>query len=160
MVRATFAALCLVTVCAQAAAPERFLVRQPLPSGETVVVAEGDFEAHSLGSYSIRVYAPAQGREATGFFTSGLVLPRDGAVDRVMLDDVDDDGEAEVVVVVRSTGAGGLLSAQVFEVDGGQVAPLVSLSDLVSEADLRDALHARAKLREGIRARQADRLKK
>ena len=34
-----------------------FVEKLALPSGQTAVVAEGDFEARSIGSYSVRIYS-------------------------------------------------------------------------------------------------------
>jgi len=156
MARALFAALCLVASCAQAAEPARFLSQQALSSGERVTVAEGDFEVGSVGSYSVRLYSAAKEMR----FSSGLILPRDGRIEQVMVSDIDADGEDEVIVVLRSAGSGSDRSAQTFDVSDGQVAPFVSLTDLAPDADLMAALRDKATLHEGLRQRQAARVKK
>lgn len=156
MARALFAAWCLAATCAQAAEPARFLSQQALSSGERVTVAEGDFEVGSGGSYSVRLYSAAKEMR----FSSGLILPRDGRIEQVMVSDIDADGEDEVIVVMRSGGSGGDLSAQSFDVADGQVAPLVSLTGLAGDTDLLAALRAKATLHEGLRQRQAARVKK
>jgi len=98
-------------------AMERFIAKRQLPSGRTVVVSEGEFEPRSTGSFSVRLYHAAPAGDETTFFADGVVCPRDGTVERVVLDDVNGDGEPEVIVVVRSVGTGGYVSAQAFMVD-------------------------------------------
>jgi len=156
MARALFAALCLVATGVQAAEPARFISRQALPSGEQVVVADGDFEAPSVGSYSVRLYTAA--KEMT--FSSGLVMPRNGGIEKVVVSDIDADGEDEVIVVLRSAGPRSDQSAQTFDVSDGQLAPFVSLTGLAPDADLMAALRDKATLHEGLRQRQAARVKK
>jgi hypothetical protein len=94
-----------------AAEPGRFIMTVKLPSGQTAVVAEGDFEARSTGSFSMRLYESAQPGDETTFFTAGLILSRNGGIEKVALADIDSDRKPEIVVVVRSLGTGGYLSA-------------------------------------------------
>ena len=100
-----------------AADSERYITRIRLPSGRTAVIAEGDFEARSIGSFSIRLYDASPPADETTFFRAGIVHPRDGTVEKVMLADVDGDQQPEIIVLVRSTGTGGYLSAQAFAFD-------------------------------------------
>ena len=97
-----------------AADSDRFIAKQKLPTGQMVVVAEGDFEARSIGSFSIRLYEPASAPDETTFFTSGLIHFRDGAIEKVMLNDVNGDQQPEIIVIARSVGTGNYLSAYVF----------------------------------------------
>ena len=48
------------------------------------MVAEGDFEARSIGSYSVRIYSrqSAQPDVDTTFFSSGVIRARDGTVEK------------------------------------------------------------------------------
>lgn len=144
MKSALAALLLLFAVPSQAQAPERFVAKIALPSGQTVVVAEGDFEARSIGSFSVRLYAQAEPPDATTFFTSGLVRPRDGTVEKITLADVDDSGAQEVVVITRSAGSGGYVSAQAFAVAGDQVSFRAEVNDLPANADAVDALRKAA----------------
>ncbi|QID17579.1 hypothetical protein G3580_07925 [Nitrogeniibacter mangrovi] len=160
MRKAILAALCCSALGAYAAAPARFVSRHVLPSGDTVVVAAGDFEPPEAGSYSVRLYQPARARGGAPVFASGLVLPRHGSVEKVMLDDVNADGTVEVVVVFRGEDGSERFSAQVFDVVDAQVTPVFDLSDPVSEADLMTRLHERAERHEELTRRQAARLKK
>jgi hypothetical protein len=132
--------LLLLAVPVQAQAPERFVTKIKLPTGQTAVVAEGDMEARSIGSFSVRLFAQAEVPDETTFFTSGLVRPRDGAIEKIALADVDGGGAPEIVVITRSAGTGGYVSAQAFAVAGDQVSFRAEVKDLPANADAVDAL--------------------
>ncbi|MBU0965848.1 MAG: PliI family lysozyme inhibitor of I-type lysozyme [Proteobacteria bacterium] len=100
-----------------AAELERFVTQVALPSKQTVVVAEGDFEARSIGSFSVRLYDAAPPGDETTFFSAGVVRARDGGIEKVVLADVFGDQQPEIIVIVRSTGTGGYLSAHAFAFD-------------------------------------------
>jgi len=125
----------LVSSSLAMAGSERFVSALKLPSGQTVVVAEGDFEARSIGSFSVRLYAAAGPENATTFFTGGMVLGRDGTIERVTLADIDADQKPEIIIVMRSAGSGGYLSAQAIEFDQQNLKPKVSVEGLASDAD-------------------------
>lgn len=160
MPRTLFAVFLLSALSAQAAETARFVGQKTLPDGQTVVVAEGDLEARSVGSYSVRLYEAAQAPDTTTFFISGIVMPRDGVVTEVLLDDADTDGQIEVVVVTRSVGSGGYLSARVFDVLDGRIDPLITVTDLPADAQVLEVLKDKATVRDEVKKRQADRLKK
>ncbi len=134
------AGVLLVATCVHAAEPERFLSKLALPTGQTVVVAEGDFEARSIGSFSVRLYEAAAAPDETTFFTSGLVRARDGVIERVMLADVDGDKRQDVVVIVRSVGSGNYLSAHAFAVAKGKLIDRGAVAGLAAGADPVKAL--------------------
>ncbi|RLB61826.1 MAG: hypothetical protein DRH08_13345 [Deltaproteobacteria bacterium] len=114
----------------------RFTTKIKLPSGQMVVVAEGEFEARSIGSFSIRLYQAASGENETTFFTSGFIRSRDGTIERVVLVDINDDGQPEIIVIVRSVGTGGYLSAHAFSVGKDQqLIPGSIVEGLQAEAD-------------------------
>jgi hypothetical protein len=114
----------------------RFIEKIKLPTGQTVVVSEGEFEARSLGSFSIRLYQAAPPTDETTFFISGLVSERDGIVEKLVLADITGDAEAEIIVVVRSVGTGNYLSAYAFGVDQQKtLVPLANLTGLSATAD-------------------------
>lgn len=123
-----------------AAESERFITKLKLPSGQTVVVAEGDFEARSIGSFSIRLYDAATPGDETTFFRSGLVRPRDGVIEKVLLADVAGDRRPEIVVIVRSVGTGSYLSAQAFTVDRQRLLFRAAVDSLPPDADPLAAL--------------------
>jgi len=118
----------------------RFVTKIKLPSGQTVVVAEGEYEARSIGSFSVRLYQAASGANETTFFTSGLISARDGVIEKVVLGDINGDEQPEIIVVVRSVGTGGYLSAQAFTVNEEQLIPASMVEGLQTEADPLAAL--------------------
>ena len=108
------AILLLLSAAVSAAAEERFVAKLQLPTGQTVVVAEGDFEARSMGRFSVLLYQAAEAADATTFFVAGLVSPRDGGVESVTLADINGDQQPEIIVTARSAGSGGYLTAYAF----------------------------------------------
>jgi hypothetical protein len=120
---------------AQAAAQDRFVSKITHPTGQTLVVAEGEFEARSIGSFSVRLYEAAATPDETTFFTSGLVRARDGVIEKVVLADVDGDQKQEIVVIVRSVGTGSYLSAQAFAVAKDKLVVRAEVEGLAADAD-------------------------
>ena len=59
-------------------ASDRFITKIKLPTGQVAVVSEGEFEARSVGSFSVRLYQAASAGDETTFFSSGLIHARDG----------------------------------------------------------------------------------
>jgi hypothetical protein len=125
----------LLAASVHAAAQDRFVSKLTLPTGKTVVVAEGDFEARSIGSFSVRLYKAAAAPDETTFFTSGLVRARDGVIEKVILADVDGDQEHEIVVIARSVGTGNYLSAQAFAVAKDKLTFRAAVAGLAADAD-------------------------
>jgi len=119
---------------------ERFITTVTLPSGQAAVIAEGEFEARSIGSYSIRLYDAANPGDEITFFRSGLVRPRDGIIEKVILADVAGDRRPEIVVIVRSVGTGGYLSAHAFTVDRQRLLFRTAVDSLPPDADPLAAL--------------------
>ena len=142
MTRAFLLALvALVFAASPAGASGRFVTKLSLPSGQTVVVSEGEFEARSIGSFSVRLYQAAVSENETTFFTSGLVSARDGVVEKVMLADINSDELPEIIVIVRSVGTGSYLSAHAFSIDKDlKLIRLASVEGLQSTADPVSAL--------------------
>lgn len=124
----------------QAAAQDRFVSELKHPTGKTIVVAEGDFEARSVGSFSVRLYDTATPSDETTFFTSGLVRTRDGVIEKVSLADVDGDQQQEIIVVVRSVGTGSYLSAHAFSVAKDELVFRAVVEGLAADADPVSAL--------------------
>ena len=115
----------------------RFVQKIALVSGQTAVVAEGDFEARSIGSYSVRVYSTSKERpqDETRFFSSGVIRPRDGTVEKVFVADLGNDGPPSLVVAIRSAGSGGYLSADAYTIRINTVILRASVSGLAANAD-------------------------
>ena len=114
-----------------------FVQKLALPSGPTVVVAEGDFEARSIGSYSVRVYdtQSAQANDDTTFFSAGMIRPRDGMIEKVLLAELGNEGVSSLIVVIRSVGSGGYLSADAFTIGKNTVVLRAAVSGLAANAD-------------------------
>jgi len=127
----------------------RFVNKFQIPgSPELVVVAEGDFEPRGVGSYSLRIYAGPSKKFPMDDFVLGVVRPRNGTVEAVRFDDIDDDDKPEIIVIIRSAGSGGYLSADAFRYRARSLELAVSVSDLDKGEDpiraLRDKLKATA----------------
>jgi len=123
-----------------AAEADRFVQRLLLPGGATIVVAEGDLEPRSIGSYSVRLYSGVNVQFPADDFLAGVIQARDGSVEKVVLADVDGNGREEVVVVVRCVGTGGYLSAYAFAVDQKRLVLQATVADLPRDADPVSAL--------------------
>lgn len=130
----------LLATSFQAVAQDRFVSKVEIPTGETVVVAEGDCEPRSIGSFSVRVYKNAPAGDQTTFFTSGLVRARDGVVEEIILANIDKEENKEVIVTVRSVGTGNHLSAHAFSVAKEKLVFLGMVSGLAADADPIPAL--------------------
>ena len=127
---------------------DRFVQKLKLASGLTAVVAEGDLEARSIGSYTVRLYSAgnAQPGDDATFFVSGLIRERNGYIEKVELASIDGDGKPELVVTVRCVGAGSYLYADAFAFDEKRVWLRASVVDLPKGADPIAALK-KAKLK-------------
>ncbi len=137
----------LAATTLQAGPVEAFAsIRQVLPSGQTVVVNEGPQEARSLGSFALRVYEPAPPPDQTVFFQQGLVRSRDGFVEGLQLADTNGDSLPEIIVIIRSAGTGGYLSAYSFRVDDqGELTEEHYLEGLPPDTDVVAALRGEAR---------------
>lgn len=138
--------LVIYSVSASAFATDlRFVQKLKLSPTQTVVIAEGDLEARSIGSYSVRLYA-SENNEETTFFQVGIIYERDGVIEKIALADIDGDGRAEIVVIVRSVGSGNYLSAQAFRFNQQQISLRASVSGLPATTDPFVALKQAKKL--------------
>jgi ecotin len=130
----------------------RFVRKLVLPERQAAVIAEGDWEARSIGSYSLRLYSTraAAAPDDTTFFTAAITRPRDGMVEQVLLVPLGQDETPAIIVVIRSAGSGGYLSADAFSFTESSVALRGSVSGLSANADpvleLQQALTRNLKL--------------
>lgn len=118
-----------------AAADGPFLQQLTLGDGRVVVVAEAALEPRSIGSYSVRLYSGANPDFPVDDFLYGVVLPRNGYVERLVLADIDGDGEADLVVVIRSAGSGDYVSARALSLSDGAIRTVGQVDDLAPAAD-------------------------
>ena len=125
----------ILTTSVYSTAQDRFVSKLTLPTGETVVVAEGDFEARSIGSFSVRLYEAAAAPDDTTFFIAGLIRSRDGVVEKVILADVDGHRKQEIVVIVRSVGTGSYLSAHAFAIEKDELIFRTAVEGLAADAN-------------------------
>lgn len=129
--------------------PARFVTRLKLPSGQTVLVAEGESEARSTGSFTVKLYEPAPPEDETTFFASGLVRSRDGVVEKALLEDLDGDAKPEVIVTVRSVGSGSYLSAHAFSIKKNHLVFRGCVESLPVDANPVEALRRHLRGRRG-----------
>jgi len=138
-----FALALAASTTATGADESRFATKLALPNGQTVVVAEGDFEPRSIGSYSVRLYAAgADPQTDTASFVTGLFERRDGTIESVELADVDRDGREEIVIVMRSVGTGSYLTAHAITVRDKRLEMRAMVVGIAKDADPVAALLA------------------
>lgn len=118
-----------------AAEPASPVLKLTLPTGQTVVVAEGELEARSIGSFSVRLYQAAAAPDETTFFLSGIIRPRDGVLENAFVADVVGDAQPEIIVIARSVGTGSYQSAYVFEFTENTLRFRTQLDGLAAEED-------------------------
>jgi hypothetical protein len=128
----------------------RFVKKFQIPgSREVIAVAEGDFEPRSMGSYTLRLYGGHSAIFSTDDFVVGLIRPRNGKVETVRFVNIDGDDRPEIVVIIRSVGSGGYLSADAFRYQTGSLEFIISVSDLDKGADPIRALRGEFKMPRG-----------
>jgi len=122
----------------------RYSSKLTTPTGQTLIVEEGGFEARSIGSFSVRLYEAAAAPDETTFFIAGLIRARDGVVEKTLLTDINGDQQQELIIIVRSVGTGSYQSAHAFAVKSDTLVFLCAVEGLASDADpvaaLRESL--------------------
>lgn len=142
-VRHFVARLCLMgwtIVSGPLYAGEQYSRQHKHPEGYTVVVAEGEFEPRSIGSFSVKVYVNGGSGIPTDNFVCGLIRSRDGVVEDVLFADVNGNGRKETVVTTRCVGTGSFLSAHAFTFNNGNLHVTAAVSGLPKDADCLAAL--------------------
>jgi hypothetical protein len=117
-------------------------VIEAVGANRRAVVAEGDFEPRSLGSYSIRVYDPVDPQYPYDRYLAGRVMPREGTLESVRWAEVDGDRTADLVVIVRSVGTGSFLHGDAFTERNGTLEPIAAVRGLAKDADVLGALRS------------------
>ncbi|MFM8939687.1 MAG: PliI family lysozyme inhibitor of I-type lysozyme [Phenylobacterium sp.] len=103
--------------------------------GVNAVADEGEGEPRSIGSYALRLYKAGDPSFPYDAFIAGAVRPRDGTLEALNFADIDRDGRPEVIVVARSAGSGGYLSADAFRLQKDALVLAASKSGLPADAD-------------------------
>lgn len=103
--------------------------------GVNAVADEGEGEPRSIGSYALRLYKSGDPSFPFDGFLAGVVRPRDGTLEALKFADINRDGKNEIIVVLRSAGTGGYLSADAFRVQKGAPVLIGSKSGLAANAD-------------------------
>jgi Periplasmic lysozyme inhibitor of I-type lysozyme len=120
---------------------DRFIRQVTLPlAKENIVVTEGEFEARSIGSYSIRIYSGARLETPTDDFVAGVIRPRDGVVKDVRFERLLGDSTFQTIVVMQSAGTGSYLSADAFAYKDRKLTLISSVAGLAPSADVIAAL--------------------
>lgn len=121
-----------------------------LPDGQIVVIAEGPSEPRSIGSYTVRLYSGLSKEFPFDDFLGGVIRWREGFVERIEIDDLDNNGELELIVIIRNAGSGSYLSADSFALTGRTVSTFESVQGLPSNSDpiknLKDKVRATSAL--------------
>ncbi len=124
-----------------AAEADRFVQKIKLPSGRTAVVADGDYEPRSIGSYSVRIYSGQNPDFPFEDYVVGVIRARpEGYIEKIMLADIDGDGHDEIVVIFRCVGTGQFLSAEAFAFDKERLFLRASVEGLERNANPVTAL--------------------
>ena len=118
-------------------------------ASEFVVVAEGDFEPRSVGSYTLRVYGGKSDNFPADDFVVGIVRPRNGIIEAVRFEDFDGDDKPEIIVTIRSVGSGGYVSADAFRYKSKSLEFIGSVSNLDKGADPVQTMHDKFKVPNG-----------
>ena len=105
-----------------------------------VLVSENPLEPRSVGSYTVNAYAVDIPEQPYDRFIAGLVLPRDGFVEKIKIVDLNSDGDKELVVIIRSAGTGGYLSADAFDINRDGLTFLKKATGLAADANPVSAL--------------------
>ena len=130
-----------------AQSPEPAFVGRIPGTGFVVTVTEGPGEPRSIGSYAIRLYSPYDPAWPYDNFTDGMVRQREGGVESLVFEDIDEDTSVDVIVVVRSAGSGGYLFADAYRVIDERLHFAAHVEELDSMADPVAALRRAVELR-------------
>lgn len=139
---ATFAFASLIISTPAHAEDARRIVKQTVmpQTGQTVVIAEGDLEPRSIGSYSVRIYGKNDPAYPFDRFISGIVRPRNGTLQELLFADIDGNGKTDIVVITRYAGSGNFVTAEAFRLKGQTLTLLTSVAGLDAEKEAVQAL--------------------
>ena len=148
----TVSLLAASAIAFAADADRRFVQVFHLPiTMEPVIVAEGDLEPRSIGSYTMRIYKARSAKFPTDEFITGVVRPRNGTIDVLRFADVDGDNRPDLIVVMRSAGSGGYLTAEVFRYHDRSLELIGSVAGLYKTTDVIQVLREKLKASTGVK---------
>jgi hypothetical protein len=144
LMQTTLAGILMMALPALAEGAEtssRFVRMLHVPnSPEVIVITEGEFEGRSGGSYALRIYGGSSQKYPLDDFVTGTIRPRDGAIERIKVDSIGSGNQVEIIVVIRSVGTGGYLSADAFRYRAKSLVLVASVAGLDKRADPTVAL--------------------
>lgn len=105
-----------------------------------VTVTEGPLEPRSIGSYALRFYVPHEPKWSFDNYVDGDVRVRDGTIERLLFEDLNNDQEKDLIVVMRSAGSGGYQNADGYLLDKDGITFVKSVEGLTKDADPVEAL--------------------
>ena len=91
-------------------ASERHNQTYKLLKNHIISIAEGENEPRSIGSYTIKLYSLRNTEFPYDNFLTGVVRPRDGTIEKVVIQDITGDKKPEITISIRCAGSGGYLS--------------------------------------------------
>ncbi len=100
-----------------------------------ITASEGPREPASIGSYALRLYVPFDPEWPFDNYVGGEVRMRDGSLEQVLFDDLNEDKTMDVLVVQRSAGSGGYLRVDGFLLQKDGIVFAHSVDGLASDAD-------------------------
>jgi hypothetical protein len=120
----------------------KFLKKVALSEKRTAVIATGDLEACSLGSYTVRIYSSenVQPGDDTTFYRFGLLQERNGTVEDTFLANLGPRVPTSLIVRIRSVGSGGYVSARAYVINKNGIHLVAAVSDQQPQTDLVAAL--------------------
>jgi len=137
-----FSALCFIA--SAQGAEGRYVKKIRISKELTAVVAEGEFEPRSIGTFTVRFYRADDDEAKRGLdaddFAGGILRERDGQIEKVELLDLDGDSTNELVISVRSAGSGGYLSGFAVGLMGKNVEVLAQDLGMLQDADFASEL--------------------
>lgn len=89
-----------------------------LPDSRAAVIANGDLEGASIGSYSLAIYTESDLID----FVTGAIFARDGSIfmdngmPRIEFADMNGDGKKELIVTMLTAGSGSYLEVDVLSI--------------------------------------------
>lgn len=127
---------------------ERTISKSVPGTGWKVTVTEGPLEPRSIGSYALRFYVPHDPEWPFDNYVDGDVRVRDGSIDQLLFEDLNNDQKLDLVVVMRSAGSGNYQNADGYVLSQGGIAFLKSVEGLAKDANPLEAM-SRALKEEG-----------